>query len=160
MKYGGILSLVTCGVAMTASAFAGLLPAGTPVQVVIDRRIDADEVKTGQTVFAHIGVPVKHEGRIVFPAGTPVKAEVTHRKNNSIVGVPGSIELGNFKITVPDGGIVPLAGNIQRQGDSRVAASLGAGYFLLFPLLIKGQDGIVESGAETTLFTLQEWEYP
>lgn len=158
MKYPAFVALLAIWLVLGAPAFADLLPAGTPVQVAIEGPIDADKVKIGQTVSAHVVIPVKYQDRIVFPVGTLVKGEVTHRKNNSIAGVPGAIELGNFKITAPDGGIVPLSGTIQRQGDSRTAISLATGYFLIFPILMKGQDGIVENGAETTMFTLQEWE--
>jgi hypothetical protein len=136
-----------------------VLPAGTPIQVVLDQDIDADHVKVGQTVDGHIMMPVKHEGQIVFPIGTPVKGVVTHKKNNSIAGVPGSIELGNFKIVTSQNAIVPLSGSFQKTGDSRIAGAVAGGYFLLLPIFIKGQDGRLPRGAESTMFTLQEWEY-
>lgn len=136
-----------------------VLPAGTPVQVVLDQDIDADKIKVGQAVDAHIMMPVKHQGQIVFPVGTPVKGMVTQRKNNSIAGVPGSIELGNFKITTPKGAIMPLSGTFQKTGDSRIAGAVGGAYFLLLPIFIKGQDARLQRGTESTMFTLQEWEY-
>lgn len=136
-----------------------LLPPGTPVQVAIDKEVDADEVKVGEMIEGHLVMPVKHEGVIVFPAGTPVKGSVTRRKNNSIAGVSGSIELGNFKIMTPEGGVLPLTGTFQRKGNSRVAGSLVGAYFIGLPIFVKGQDGKVESGAESTMYTVQEWEY-
>jgi len=30
-------------------------------------------------------------------------------------------------------------------------------YFLLLPIFVKGQDGKIESGAESTMYTAQEW---
>lgn len=139
-------------------AHADILPAGAPVQVVLDEMVDSDDVKTGEAITAHISVPVKHNGKIVFPAGTKVNGVVTKRKNNFIFGVSGKIALGNFKIITEDG-VLPLTGNYQRDGNSRVAGALVGGYFLLLPIFIKGQDGKVEAGAESTMYTVQEWEY-
>jgi hypothetical protein len=140
-------------------ALAETLPTGTPIQIALDKEVDHDEVKVGEVVPAHVIAVVKQDGKVVFHVGTPVKGTVTRRKNNSICGVPGSIELGNFKISGVDGQIVPLTGNYQRKGDSHIIGSLVGAYFILFPLFIKGQDGIIESGAEATMYTAQEWAY-
>jgi uncharacterized membrane protein (Fun14 family) len=136
-----------------------LLPAGTPVQVVIDKEIDADTVKVGATVEGHLVYPIKQNGEVILPAGTPVKGAVTHRKNNMIAGVAGAIELGNFKVVTPDGTMIPLNGGYQRKGHNRVVGSLVGAYFIGLPLFIKGQDGKIESGAEATMYTVQEWQY-
>lgn len=141
----------------TAQSEAIILPAGTPVQVTIDKMIDADEVKVGEVIPAHISAPIKHNGKVIFPMGTPIKGTVVRKRNNSIAGIPGSIELGGFKIITPDGGVLPLTGNLQRKGNNRVAGSLIGAYFVLLPIFVKGQDGKIESGAESTMYTAQEW---
>lgn len=146
-------------VSSTLSAWADQMPAGTPVQVVFDKEIDCDDVKAGEAVSARVLTPVKHNGHIVIPAGTEVKGAVVKRKNNSIAGVSGAIEVGKFKVTMPDGGIVPLSGSVQRKGDNRTAGSLIGAYFILLPIFIKGEDGKIEANAETTLYTAQELEY-
>jgi hypothetical protein len=140
-------------------AQAETLPPGTPVQIALDKEIDADDVKVGEVVPAHVVTAVKHNGVVIFPAGSPVKGVVTRRKNNSIAGIAGAIELGNFKLIASDGGLVPLTGNMQRKGDNRTAGSLIGAYFVLLPIFIKGQDGKIEAGAESTMYTVQEWEY-
>jgi hypothetical protein len=154
-------SLVVLSVllALTAPSFADLLPAGQPVQVALDKEIDHDAVKTGEVVPGHLVSAIKHNGVVLIPSGTPVKGVVTRRKNNSIAGIAGSIELSNFKIETPNGEIIPLNGSYQRKGDSRIAGSLIGAYFILLPIFIKGEDGIVESGAESTMYTIQEWSY-
>ena len=144
---------------LTAPAMADLLPAGTPVQVALDKEIDHDMVKTGEVIPGHVITPVKHNGVVVIPAGTPVKGVVTRRKNNSIAGIAGAIELGNFKVSTPNGEMIPLNGNYQRKGDNRIAGALIGAYFILLPIFIKGQDGIIDSGSEATMYTVQEWGY-
>lgn len=138
---------------------AEILPAGTPVQVVIDNEVDADDVKEGETITGHLLAPVKQNGVVVFPAGTPVKGQVTRKKNNFIFGISGKIELGRFKLIPPDGQVIPLTGEYQRKGNSRVAGSLVGAYFILLPIFVKGQDGKIESGAEMTMYTVQEYAY-
>ena len=150
-----VLMMLMCSFA----SYADLLPADTPVQVGVDQMIDADKVKLGETITAHLVSPVKNNGQLVFPMGTIVKGMVTQRKNNFIAGIPGSIEVGEFKMFTPNGSILPLKGNILRQGDSRTAVAVLAGYIFLFPLFIKGQDGKIEAGAESTMTTTQEYEY-
>ncbi len=154
MKKLLILALVLFAV----PAWGDILPAGTPVQVSIDKEIDRDEVKINESIPAHIVVPVKHNGKVVLPAGTKVTGVVTKRKNNFIFGISGKIELDRFKV-ITENGVLPLTGSLQRKGNSRVAGSLVGGYFIGLPLFIKGQDGKVESGAESTMYTVQEWEY-
>jgi hypothetical protein len=151
----GFVALLNWGNA----GFADFLPAGTPVQVGVDQALDADLVKVGMPVKAHLLLPVKREGRVVLPAGTPVIGMVTRRKNNNIAGIQGYLELGNFKITTPEGASLPLSGTIYREGNSRMAGSLIGGYLILLPIFIKGQDGKVEAGAQSTLFTMEEYEY-
>jgi hypothetical protein len=141
------------------SSFAEFLPAGTPVQVGVDQALDADQVKVGAPVKGHLLLPVKREGRVILPAGTPVSGVVTRRKNNNIAGIQGYLELGNFKITTSEGANLPLSGTIYREGNSRMAGALIGGYLVLLPIFIKGQDGKVEAGAQSTLFTMEEYEY-
>lgn len=144
---------------VTGNTWADILPAGTPIQVAIDNEVDADDVKEGETVKGHIVVPVKRNGVVVLPAGTPVHGKVVKKKNNSIAGISGKIELGNFKAMTVDGGALPLSGSYQRKGNSRVAGSLIGAYFIGLPIFIKGQDGKVEAGAESVMYTVSEYEY-
>ena len=157
--FGVLSSLLGVLSAGAMAAAAEFLPAGTPVQVAVDQPIDADLVKVGYPVAAHLVFPVKNQGRVVFPAGTAVQGKITRRKNNGIAGIPGYIEVGDFALKTPEGVSLPLIGTVFRQGESRVTGTLVAAYLMFFPILIKGQDGKVEAGAQSTLYTVEEYEY-
>ena len=136
-------------------AFATTLPQGTPVTIQADREIDADRVKTGQTVNFTVVQPVRVNNTLLIKSGTEVTAQVVNKKNNFILGVPGELELNNFQIRNSDGNIIRLRGTILDQGEGKYWANIG--WFFLFPILfVKGNDGKIPANIQHTLYTLED----
>jgi hypothetical protein len=65
-----------------------LLPAGTPLAVVLDERLDSSSTPPGKTVATHLRDPIVVHGRTLAVAGTSVFMTVTEtrRASNNVDG--------------------------------------------------------------------------
>lgn len=150
-----ILGLFLALFLVSAPLQAAVLPAGTAVNVHSVQEIDADEVKAGDIVSFIVTHPVKYNDKVVIKAGTEVKAQVTKRKNNCILGIPGTLEIGNFKIYKTDGEFLGLRGTVIDKGEQRYWANIG--WIMVFPLLfIKGDDGKIPMNLDYILYTVDD----
>lgn len=139
-----------------AQALALTIPAGTLVVVQPNKTIDADDVKTGDNVKFVVSKQVKVNGKVVIKMGTEIDAKVVNRKNNGILGIPGEIEIGEFKLITADNDILLLNGGISDKGDGRYWANVG--WFFMFPLLfIKGDDGKIKKHSTHMLYTAEDF---
>ena len=134
---------------------AATVPSNTLVVVQPQKLIDADNVKMGDNVIFMVSQPVKIEGKVVIPVGTEVKATVVKKKNNGILGIPGSIQIGEFQILTNDNKVLRLSGNIFDEGANRYWANVG--WIFVFPLLfIKGNDGKIQPTLTHMLYTAED----
>lgn len=147
--------LLLLGFLAQTSVFAQTLPQGTLVLVQPANIIDADDVKTGDSVKFRTVKPVKANGNIVLPQGTEVSARVVKRKNNGLLGIPCELEVGEFKILTQNNDIIHLSGTILDKGEGRYWANVG--WIFVFPLLfIKGNDGKFYPNSEYMLYTAED----
>ena len=58
-------------------ATAAVLPAGTQIEIGLDRSLSTAADHIGATFTATLGVPISVEGHEIFPAGTRVRGHVT-----------------------------------------------------------------------------------
>lgn len=128
------------------------IPAGTAVTVYTENEIDADDVRRGQNVDFIVQEPVSVNGITVIKPGTHVTAQVTKKKNNFIFGVPGEIEVSNFKIVNSESAVINMRGVIVDKGTNRTWCNVG--WFFVWPLLfIKGNDGKIPAGTYQIVYT-------
>ena len=107
----------------------------------------------GQNVDFVVLDPVTINGTIVIKSGTHVTAQVTKKKNNCILGIPGEIQIGNFKLINSNNDVINLRGTIVDKGTNRAWANIG--WIIVWPLLfIKGNDGKVPAGSYHILYTI------
>ncbi len=131
------------------------IPAGTPVSIYTPDEIDADDVKLGKNVDFIVQEGVSINNHVVISAGSHVIGQITKKKNNFILGIPGSIEVGNFRVKTIDNKFVNLRGLVQDKGTGREWANIG--WFFLFPVLfIKGDDGKIPAGMYQIVYTIGE----
>lgn len=150
-----ILALFLVSAFMQVQAMAAVLPSGSVVHVQPTREINADKVKEGDLVEFNVVLPVKANGSVLIKPGTIVTAQVTKKKNNFILGVPGHIEVGNFKIYNEDKEPITLRGTILDEGDNRYWCHIG--WFFLFPVLfVKGDDGKIPMNSNHILYTVDD----
>ena len=122
------------------------LPAGTPITVYVNEEIDADDVQVDENINFIVQDPVYINNKLVIKSGTLVVGQVVKLKNNSILGIPGEIQIGNFRIS-DSNQIINLRGNITNKGTNRAWVNVGWFFWVALPLLfVKGNDGKISAG--------------
>lgn len=92
----------------TLPAAGTVLPAGTSVDVAVDRPLDSQTVRRGDIVPIRLRSPVMVGDRVAVPAGAPGVGEVIHAVPAG-AGEPGEITIAARYLTV-EGRRVPLQG--------------------------------------------------
>ena len=130
------------------------LPAGTPITVYANEEIDADDVQVDENINFIVQDPVYINNKLVIKSGTLVVGQVVKLKNNSILGIPGEIQIGNFRIS-DSNQIINLRGNITNKGTNRAWVNVGWFFWVALPLLfVKGNDGKISAGTFQILYTV------
>lgn len=130
------------------------IPAGTPITVYADTEIDADDVQVDENINFLVQDPVYINNKLVIKSGTLVVGQVVKLKNNSILGIPGEIQIGNFRIS-NNNQIINLRGNITDKGTNRAWVNVGWFFWVALPLLfVKGNDGKISAGTYQILYTI------
>lgn len=132
------------------------IPAGTPVSLMFEKSLDADEIKQGDIVDLTVMEPVKINGFIAIKAGTPVTGEIVYLKNNGILGIPGEIKVGNLNLKTSQGDVIHLRGTIDDKGVRRAWANVG--WIIVWPLVfVKGNDAKIASGSYRMMHTAGDY---
>ena len=130
------------------------IPAGTPISVYAENEIDADDVETDENINFAVQDPVYVNGKIVIKAGTQVTGQVTKKRNNSVLGIPGEIQISNFKIKNGNN-IINLRGSMINKGEDKYWVNLGWLFIFTIPFVfIKGDDGKISTGKYQILYTI------
>lgn len=130
------------------------IPAGTPITIYVNEEIDADDVQVDENISFSVQDPVYINNKLVIKSGTLVVGQVTKLKNNSILGIPGEIQIGNFRIS-DSNQIINLRGNITNKGTNRAWVNVGWFFWVALPLLfVKGNDGKISAGTYQILYTV------
>ena len=117
------------------------------------QEINADYLNKGQTVEFSVDSPVIINGVTVIKAGTRATAEVLNKKNNFIFGIPGEIQVGNFKLNNGGSSPINMSGSITEKGSSRYWSHIG--WLIVWSLLlVKGGDGVIPAGTRHTIYTI------
>lgn len=150
-----ILSVILLSLVLQSYVCATTIPSGTLVVVQPQYEIDADDLKTGDTVKFSVVQNVKVDNKVVIKSGTEVIAKTTKVKNNGILGIPGELQISDFQILTENNEIIRLRGTILDKGTERYWANVG--WFFMFPLLfIKGNDGKIQLNTAHNLYTLED----
>ncbi len=134
----------------TTPADSRVLPAGTTVEVTLDREIGTKSSKVGDTFTATVQKDiVAANGEVVVPTGSKVHGKVTGLNNSDHVGEPAAIKIDFERIEVR-GQTHPLsakvtATNLQtRGGDTRdetlKKAGVGAAAGAVLGAVLSGGD--------------------
>jgi len=95
--------------------YGGVLPSGTPIDLVLDQRITSRSAYRGQLVTARVAHDVRADGRTVMPAGTRVEGHVTQVKDAGHFG--RSILVLDFdRVRHPDGSEDDISATVQELG--------------------------------------------
>lgn len=135
-----------------------VLPAHTPIILICNETISANNITSGSSVnFIVVNNVTDESGQVLVKAGTPVSAQVVFAKKQGRIGSSGQIVISDFHTTAVDGTSIPLSGSVSDQPDDKTALSivLSVCVCTLF-LLMKGQDASVPAGTTKTAYTVYE----
>lgn len=125
---------------------AQIVPAGTPVRLMILKEITSRSAHNGQRFKLRVDEPVYINGSAVIPVGTTAWGEIVAVKQNGAVGQAGRLSARLLHIDLPTGPL-PLRGEFADRGDGNgagvVLAVVGFG---LLGLLNGGDSGRFKAG--------------
>ncbi|MFI3300024.1 MAG: hypothetical protein R3Y28_01245 [Candidatus Gastranaerophilales bacterium] len=131
------------------------IPKGTGINIINENAIDNDEIELDEFIEFIARDNIEINGEVAIKAGTSVLGQVTKKRNNFIFGVPGKIEINNFRIVQNDNDDIMLRGSIKKTGASRYWCIAGLLFIVTIPLIfIKGDDAKINSGTYKRLYTL------
>ena len=138
-------------------AFALNVPSGSIVTIQSQNEIDADDYKTGDTINFTLVQPLKYNNNIIIKAGSEVSGTVVKNKNNGCFGIPGEIQISNFKIIGDNQEIVRLRGSVISKGESKYWVNAGWIFLITIPMVfIKGQDAKIPMNSTYMLYTAED----
>lgn len=147
-----LILLISQNLAVVAQTYK--IPAGTPITVYAAEEIDADDVQLDQNIDFIVQDPVYINNKLVIKSGTSVIGQVVKLKNNSILGISGEIQIGNFRLANSNQ-VINLRGNITNKGTNRTWVNVGWFFGIALPLLfVKGNDGKIPAGTYQILYTI------
>ncbi len=100
------------GIVTTWEGPANQLPIGTVVKVNLGRDLSTVTTASGSTFTAEIVEPVKREGRVLLPAGSILSGRVTDVHGGRRISGAASIHLEAVSVTLPDGTLYPMRGQV------------------------------------------------
>jgi TolB-like protein len=110
--------------------------------------VKSDNLSPGSLVKMEVAEDVIVNGKVLIKANTPVLAEITSSAKSGAIGKAGKISLDLRKTKAVDEQNVFLRGNVSKEGESRMGASIATGIILCpLLLLIKGDATEIPSGA-------------
>jgi hypothetical protein len=133
-----------------------VLPALTPVPLVIDAEISSSTNRSGDRFPLHVAEDVKLGDSVLIPAGSVGEGEVVHAAKSKGGGRAGELILAARFVTV-DGQQVRLRSFAAGSGKDRSNASLGVGIAVgLFGMLVRGDDLVMPAGTLVSAKTAAE----
>lgn len=136
------------------------LPAGTLVPLETTQMISTETLQVGQTVDLRVTSDVKVDGKVVIPAGSIAKGQVSRADKPKAIGKEGRLEIQIKSVRAIDGQEIPLSGgSIFREGTDKQTLAIVLGIFIcLLCLLIKGKDAVVPIGTSVSSNVASNYE--
>ena len=128
------------------------LPAGTVVSLETMRILSSETLQTGQMVDLKVTADVKVDGKVVIPAGSIAKGQVTRVSKTRALGREGHLEIQVKSVKAIDGQDIPLSGGtLYKEGQDKQALAIVLGLLLcILCLLIEGKDAIIPTGTSVS----------
>jgi hypothetical protein len=137
-----------------------LLPALTPVLLVIDAEVSSDANKNGDRFPLHVAEAVEQGDIVLIPAGSVGEGEVIHAARSKGGGRAGELILAARFVTVGDNQ-VRLRSLSAGSGRDRTAASVGVSVgFGLLGMLVRGSELVMPAGTLVSAKTAEDVQLP
>jgi hypothetical protein len=133
---------------VAAPATSRVLPAGTPVLVMMNDEVSTQSSVVGNVFGVTVLEDVVHEGTIVIPKGTTGFGEVTFRTGKGGFGKPGIIAIGLRQLDL-NGKQVSLDGRYREEGGNNNGAAFATWFAVgIFAGVVQGKSGVIPKGRE------------
>lgn len=131
-----------------------VIPAGTPLTVVIDQDLSSASVNQGDSVAFHLASDYSEFGHVLIKEGTPVKGNIAHVARRAAGGNPGALTVQVTSVRAVDGTRIPLRGTTKTVGKGRQSQAAALGLLTLgIGATKKGLSANIASGTQFTVFT-------
>ncbi len=135
------------------------LPAGTPVELRLERAVTSEDTEGAVIPFSVVS-DVKVDQAIIIPKGAKAIGRLSEAVQAEKMGQPGKIAITNIKLTTTSTDTVLLSSEIKKQGKHRYVP-IGILSLVFFPigllsLLMEGKDASIPTGFETILYTAND----
>lgn len=135
-------------------------PAGSKIQLELQETISSKTIYEGQSVNFKVKTDIVQNGLLLIRAGEDVAGQVVKAEKARELGREGQLHIKVSQVMASNGQIVPLSGNIYKDGENRSTESIGIAALIFWPaLFMKGKEAEIPSGsvfvseaAETVFF--------
>lgn len=135
------------------------LKAGTPVSLVTVGNVSSKDAVSGSVIDFKVVSDVIAEGKVVIPAGTIAKGQVSNVSKASALGKGGELSVSVSTINAIDGSLVPLSGStVSASGKDKVGLAVVCGLCTLVGFLITGEQAEVPAGAQAQAVVMSNTE--
>lgn len=144
------LALNILGLSIVTANDKVILNAGTAIILETTTYLRSDLLTPGQSIDFKVKYDVNAGDKVVIPAGTIAKGQITRSQFAKGLGKPGYIEVQINSVSAIDGSTVPLTGgNLYQEGEEKQteAIILGVLVCILF-LTMKGKNAEIPAGTQ------------
>jgi hypothetical protein len=151
---------VSSGAVAQTETESRLLPALTPVPLVMDAEISSGTNKPGDRFPFHVAAAVAQGDVVLIPAGSMGEGEVVHAAKSKGGGRAGELVLAARFVTVA-GRQVHLRSFSAGSGNDRSGAALGVAVAVgLFGMLVRGSELVMPVGTPVSAKIAEDVQLP
>ena len=124
------------------------LMAGTSIPLELQETISSKTIYEGQTVQFKVKADLIQNGLLLVKAGEILSGIVVKAEKASELGKEGQLHIRVNQVPATDGQMIPLSGNIYKEGENRSRESIGIAALIFWPaLFMKGKEAEIPAGS-------------
>ena len=131
-----------------------VIPAGTPLTVVLDNDVSSESANVGDAVSFHLASDYSEFDHVLIKAGETVRGSVASVERRKSGGRPGVVTVSVRSVRAVDGTYIPLRGTKAVTGKGRQGQAAALGVLTLgVGSTKKGLSAAIAAGTDFTVFT-------
>lgn len=139
------------------------LPANTRIALKTMEDLYQKDIKNGADILLCVAYDIKVKGKIVIPAGSIARGQVTNVQRPKMWGKPGQIKISVTEVFTETETIALMPNSYSEVGESRSTAAwilFGVSMLILWPCIfvpffLKGKHAVISKGRTIDVFTAQ-----
>lgn len=127
---------------------AFIIRQGTEVRMTLEEELSSKTARVGQRFRLRVAEPVRAQGRLVVPAGTPGVGEVTRVDRKGAFGKSGKLDVRVLHLDLGENRI-RLTGSNSDEGESGTAATVAVAVVAgVFSAFVTGKSAVLPVGMQ------------